>query len=173
MIPCGPVEIDLKGLSMFQLRFLLLALAVLTLFSGCVLEEAVKAIPLLGEIYRLPDIDQRWSDQPAWNWLIKHRSILTHNALIPLAVAWFCRPLKQWGVLIALVIGSLFSLHFCLDLFPKKWYGYAFIHIPVLGWLDWIPFDNNWIPTVFSVVWLGLNLLLSQFAFVWVLRQEK
>lgn len=42
---------------MFKLRFLLLALAVLALFSGCVLEEAVKAIPLLGEIYRLPDID--------------------------------------------------------------------------------------------------------------------
>jgi len=159
---------------MRKILYLLAACALLLLLTGCIVEDAIKAIPLLGEIYRLPDIDQRWTDKPVWNWFIKHRSILTHNALLPLAVAWFCRPLKLWGVAISLLIGSLFSLHFLLDLFPKQWYGYAFIHIPILGWLDWIPYDhNNWIPTLFSIAWLSLNMLLAQFAFVWVLKQTK
>lgn len=150
----------------YVLLFLLLCL-----LSGCVLEDAIKAVPVLGEIYRLPDIDQRFTDDPWWNWLIKHRSILTHNALVPLGVAWLCRPLKSWGVALSLLIGSLFAFHFLLDLFPKKWYGYAFIHLPLLGWLDWIPYDNNWIPTVFSIFWLGLNLLLAQFAFLLVVKK--
>lgn len=145
----------------------------LSLLSGCLVEEAVKAIPVLGDIYRLPDIDQRFTEHPLWSLLIKHRSILTHNALLPLVLAWVCRPLKAWGVAISLLIGSLFSLHFLLDLFPKKWYGYAFIHVPLLGWLDWIPYDNNWIPTIFSVVWLGANMLLAQFAFLLVVKQTQ
>lgn len=158
---------------MSKLRFLFMISLASICLSACVLEDAVKAIPVLGEIYRLPDIDQRWTERPIWNWFIKHRSILTHNAFIPLAVAWLCRPLKHWGALLAFIVGSLFSLHFLLDLFPKKWYGYAFIHIPILGWLDWIPYDNNWIPTIFSIVWLSLNMLLAQFAFVWVLKKPQ
>ena len=142
----------------------------LMLLSGCQFEAGIKAIPLIGDIYRLPDIDQRFVDIPGLNLLINHRSILTHSALVPLAVAWLCRPLKKLGVFIALVPGTLFALHFLLDLFPKKWYGHAFIHIPLLGWLDWIPFDDNWIPTVFSITWLALNLLLSQFSFLLVFK---
>lgn len=158
---------------MFKMRFLFMIGLTIACLSSCVLEDTIKAIPILGEIYRLPDIDQRWTNRPIWNWFIKHRSILTHNAVIPLLVAWLCRPLKNWGVLIALLVGSLFSLHFLLDLFPKSWYGYAFIHIPVLGWLDWIPYDNNWIPTIFSIVWLSSNMLLSQFAFVLILKKPQ
>jgi hypothetical protein len=152
---------------------MVLGLLLLGLLTSCQFEESLKALPLIGEIYRFPDIDQKFSQIAGLNWLIKHRSILTHNALIPLCVAWLCRPLKTIGVAISLLVGSLFALHFGLDLFPKKWYGYAFIHVPLLGWLDWIPYDNNWIPTLFSIFWLGLNLLLSQFAFVWVLKAKK
>lgn len=144
----------------------LLCLLLLALLTSCQFEDGLKSIPLIGDIYRLPDIDQRFTDIPGVNIFIKHRSILTHNALVPLAVAWLCRPLNKLGMVIALVPGSLFALHFLLDLFPKKWFGHAFIHLPVLGWLDWIPFDNNWIPTLFSISWLTLNMLLSQFSFL-------
>lgn len=153
--------------------FLLLGLLLTSLLSGCRWEATIKALPVLGEIYRLPDIDQRFVDLPFWNLLICHRSILTHNALLPLGVAWLCRPLKRLGMALALVPGTLFALHFWLDLFPKKWYGYAFIHLPLLGWLDWIPFDNNLIPTAFSIGWLSLSLLLSQFAFLLVLLPSR
>jgi hypothetical protein len=140
--------------------------------SGCQFEDAIKSIPLIGDIYRLPDIDQRFVDIPGLNLLINHRSIITHSALVPLFVAWLCRPFNKLGVFIALVPGSLFALHFLLDLFPKKWYGHAFIHIPLLGWLDWIPWDNNWIPTVFSIGWLALNMVLAQLSFLLVLKQD-
>lgn len=147
------------------------ALFVLLLLSGCQFEDTLKSIPLLGEIYRLPDIDQRVTDTPFVNWFICHRSILTHNALLPLVVAWLCRPLKKWGVLLALIPGSLFALHFGLDLFPIKWGKYAWIHIPLLGSLDWIPLGNKyWIPTILSISWLALNMLLSQFSFLLVLK---
>lgn len=139
--------------------------------SGCALEDGIKAIPLLSEIYRLPDIDQRFVDVPVLNLLINHRSIVTHSALVPLTTAWLLRYYRLPGLLISGLVGSLFALHFLLDLFPKKWYGHAWIHIPLLGWLDWIPFDNqNWIPTGFSVFWLSLNLLLSLAACGLVLR---
>jgi hypothetical protein len=151
---------------------LVFLLVFLCLFSGCALESAIKGIPWLGDIYRLPDIDQRFVDIPVVNLFICHRSILTHNAVLPLVVAWICRPFKKWGAIFPLVVGSLFALHFLLDLFPKKWYGYAFIHIPILGWLDWIPYDSNWVPTVFSIFWLALNALLSQGAFLYTLKPE-
>ncbi len=46
-------------------------------------EEALKAIPLLGEIYRLPDIDQRLTEHPLWSLLIKHRSMLQKSLKSP------------------------------------------------------------------------------------------
>lgn len=143
----------------------------LMLLTGCQAEVWLKSIPLLGDIYRLPDIDQRFVDIPVLNLLINHRSILTHSALVPLGVAWLCRPLNKLGVFICLIPGTLFAFHFLLDLFPKKWYGHAWIHIPLLGWLDWIPFDNNLIPTVFSIGWLTLSLVLSQFSFLLVIKK--
>lgn len=143
------------------------------LLSGCALETVIKSIPLLGDLYRLPDIDQRFVNTPIVNLFISHRSILTHNAIVPLGIAWLVRPLKNKGAFIAFITGSLFAFHFYLDLFPKKWYGYAFIHLPLLGWLDWIPYDtNNWVPTIFSIFWLALNALVSQFSFLWVSKEK-
>lgn len=148
---------------------LVVCLGVLLLLTGCQFEAGLKSLPLLGDIYRLPDIDQGFVDIPILNLFINHRSLLTHSALLPLAVAWMCRPLKKAGMLIALVPGTLFALHFMLDLFPKGWHGYAFIYIPLLGRLDWIPFAHPLIPTLFSISWLALSLLLSQFSFLLIL----
>lgn len=158
-----------------MIRFpkLILGILLLIILMGCQFEDILKEIPLLGDVYRLPDVDQKFTEKPIINILITHRSILTHNAVFPLLVAWLCRSLKSLGVIVSLIIGSIFAFHFLLDLFPKKWYGYAFIHIPVLGWLDWIPYDNNWLPTVFSIGWLSLNMLLSLFSFAVVLRFSK
>lgn len=145
----------------------------LSLLTGCRFEEHLKDIPLLGGIYRLPDIDQRFADIPVLNLLLTHRSILTHNALIPLVVAWMCRPLKKLGVPIALVPGTLFAIHFLLDLFPKGWYGHAWIHLPLLIWTQWLPKSYYFIPTVFSIFWLAINMLVAQFSFLLILKQNE
>lgn len=151
------------------IRRCLVLLLLLSLLSGCQLETLIYKTPLLGEIYRLPDLDQCCTRMAGVNLVLNHRSLLTHNALIPLAVAWLLRRGGGLGLALSLLVGTLFALHFGFDLFPQKWYGHAWIHIPLLGWLDWIPLDNNWIPTAFSITWLSVNLLLSQGAFLLVL----
>lgn len=141
------------------------------MLSGCQIEQAIKEIPFFSTIYSLPDMDQRFVNMPVINWFISHRSILTHNALVPLITAYVLRYQRLPGLFFSGIVGCLFALHFLLDLFPKKWYGYAFIHVPLLGWMDYFP-GGLWFPTAFSIIWLSLNMLLSLFAFVLVLRAK-
>ncbi len=156
-----------------MLRWLIFTLITL-LLTACSLESGIKAIPILGDIYRLPDIDQRLGQIPLLNLLIYHRSMITHSALVPLTVGWLLRYQQRLGLILTGLFGSLFALHFLYDLFPQKWYGHAWVYIPVLGWLDWLPFDkHNWVPTSFSIFWLGLNLVLSLAACGLVLSARK
>lgn len=77
---------------------------------------------------QLPDIDQ-------WLFFLKgqHRSILTHSALIPLALYFAAqgrRPWWHWG---GAGLAAAFAAHFARDLFPSMWVGYAEITVPLLG----------------------------------------
>ncbi len=86
---------------------------------------------------KLPDFDQSFY----WRPLIVHRSLLTHSALLPLILFWLLRAhvigkkadprlrLSLMGFLLATAV------HFCFDLFPSAWTGYALVHIPLLGWV--------------------------------------
>ena len=87
--------------------------------------------------------------------VIQHRSMITHSCLLVFLVAGIPRYGRKmaWGAAIGLAI------HLVSDMFPKAWKGFAFIHIPLFGRLTWIPFDGDLIPTIFSFLWLGGNVL--------------
>ena len=102
---------------------------------------------------KLPDFDLAFR----WYPLIMHRSLLTHSFLIPLLLFGALRPhvigkqadprlrLSLMGFCLALAV------HFCFDLFPGSWQGFARIHIPLDGWVGVVP----------SVLWLGTGALVS------------
>jgi len=77
---------------------------------------------------QLPDIDQLL-------FFLKgqHRSILTHSALIPLALYFAAqgrRPWWHWG---GAGLAAAFAAHFARDLFPSMWVGFAEITVPLFG----------------------------------------
>jgi len=102
---------------------------------------------------KLPDFDQSFY----WRPLIIHRSLLTHSALLPLILFWALKAhvigkkadprlrLPLLGFLLATAV------HFCFDLFPYAWAGYALVHIPLLGWVGAWP----------SAFWLGSGAFVS------------
>ena len=100
---------------------------------------------LLGEWF--PDIDQRTT-------LLLHRSSLTHGPLLPLTVfglvgrARIASP--RW---FSLGISLGVTAHLAFDLFPKAWYGYALVSVPIFGWL----------PAPVSWVWIGGSMLLCSY----------
>lgn len=75
----------------------------------------------------LPDLDYRVS-------FLVHRSIVTHSFFFPLLLFWLI-PKKEKSTIYWLSIGFSLSFvtHFCFDLFPKAWTGYALISIPLYG----------------------------------------
>lgn len=90
--------------------------------------------------------------------------MITHSALIVFLVCLITRPLGRdvcsmasWGAAIGL------AAHLLPDMFPSEWTGFAFIYVPILGRLHWIPLDGNWIPIIFSFSWLGLSVLMGFF----------
>lgn len=87
---------------------------------------------------RFPDIDQHTD-------LLIHRSILTHGFLVPLVL--FMIALRMKNNLLrdfVLIFMTSIAVHLCFDLFPKAWFGYAQIHIPIYGWT----------PALVSVIWM-------------------
>ena len=102
---------------------------------------------------KLPDLDQSFY----WRPLLVHRSLLTHSALLPLILFLTLKGhvlgkkadprlrLPLLGFLLATAV------HFCFDLFPYRWTGYALVHIPLLGWV------GAWS----SAFWIGSGALVS------------
>ena len=83
--------------------------------------------------------------------------MITHSCLWVLLFAW----IPRYGGVIAMCAAIGMAFHLVPDMFPDKWHGFAFIYIPFLGRLTWLPFDGDWIPTIFSFLWLGGNVLMG------------
>ena len=98
----------------------------------------------------LPDLDQ------AVPFLL-HRSILTHNAFLPLLLGLLLRRQKRpaWRLL-AVGLSEGLAVHFAFDLFPRAWIGYALISLPFVGRTS--PFFS-WLWTALSIV-LGLVVVV-------------
>ena len=88
---------------------------------------------------KLPDVDQRTD-------LLLHRSIITHDPLVPLVLFLVLRNVRRtWARVLPMSVCLGFVVHLAFDLFPKAWYGYALISVPVYGWL----------PGWASIVWIS------------------
>ena len=76
---------------------------------------------------KLPDVDQRTD-------LLLHRSIITHGPLVPLVLFLLLRNMRRtWVRVLPMSVCLGFVVHLAFDLFPKAWYGYALISVPVYG----------------------------------------
>ncbi len=74
-----------------------------------------------------PDLDRRPS-------FLLHRSILTHNAFLPLLPALFFHRRKEPALRPPTIgLGEAPAVHLAFDLFPKDWSGYAPISWPFFG----------------------------------------
>ena len=71
---------------------------------------------LIGSFF--PDIDQKIK------WL-RHRSLLTHSAIIPVILAISLKGEQEKFFVSGFIIGV--TIHLLFDLFPGKWKGYALI----------------------------------------------
>jgi hypothetical protein len=96
-----------------------------------------------------PDIDSRFQ----LLGLLLHRSILTHGLLLSLLLFWLVR--RRRGTMSSLrlfVIGVnlAIAVHLCFDFFPRKWIGFALIHIPLYGWTS----------SLFSQTWIILSMIV-------------
>jgi len=92
-----------------------------------------------------PDLDQRLP-------FLLHRSILTHNAFLPLLLGLFFHQKKPPALrLLAVGVSEALAVHLAFDLFPIAWSGYALISVPFLGRTS----------PVFSWLWIALSIVLS------------
>jgi len=134
-------------------------------FAGGAVDKVMESIPVISWIYGIPDWDISLSKIPIIGWFVTHRSILTHNALFPVLAGVILMNFGGIGKILAFIVAAIFAIHFVDDMFPVAWKGFAFLHIPILGRLQWIPLDGDWIPIIFSFSWLGINSLLCFSAF--------
>jgi hypothetical protein len=110
------------------------------------------------------------------NWLLYHRALLTHGAIVPMLVAgwcWFSRHQTVRGFTIGFAVAN--AVHLSFDLFPKAWWGHALIHVftwafpPILSWC-WIAASivcclylaRYFIRTIWDIV-LSLSGILAGF----------
>jgi hypothetical protein len=90
-----------------------------------------------------PDLDQRLP--------LLHRSILTHNAFLPLLLGLLFRRQKAPALrLLTVGLSMGLAVHLAFDLFPQAWTGFARISLPFFGWTS---------PT-FSWLWIALSIAL-------------
>ncbi|NJL32525.1 MAG: hypothetical protein HC893_00050 [Chloroflexaceae bacterium] len=82
-------------------------------------------------------------------FFLRHRSAITHSALIP-ALALLFASRQNWlrMGLIGAFIGM--AVHLSFDLFPLSWSGYALINVPLFGYLD----------ATLSMLWISLNITI-------------
>jgi hypothetical protein len=82
---------------------------------------------------------------------LRHRSIVTHGAIIPLVIYLLAPKNQDWVRmgLVGLFIGM--AAHLSYDLFPNGWGTFARINVPFYGYLS---------PTL-SIIWISLNVVAS------------
>ena len=95
---------------------------------------------------KFADVDQRFPE-----WLLHHRALLTHGAIVPLLLASITA-FTQIQIIRGFTIGFCVTnaVHLSFDLFPKAWRGYALIHF-----FDWS------LPPVGSWLWIALGIIIS------------
>lgn len=95
---------------------------------------------------KFADIDQKFPE-----WLLHHRALLTHGAIVPLLLASLSA-LTQIQIVRGFTIGFCVTnaVHLSFDLFPKAWRGYALIHF-----FEWP------LPPVGSWLWMALGIIGS------------
>ena len=95
---------------------------------------------------KFADIDQQFPE-----WLLHHRALLTHGAIVPLLLASlsaFTQVQMVRGFTIGFCVTN--AVHLSFDLFPKAWRGYALIHF-----FDWS------LSPVGSWLWIALGIVVS------------
>jgi signal transduction histidine kinase len=112
---------------------------------------------------KLPDLDFELT-RLLTSRLVLHRSILTHGfwgaVLLFVLARQKCRSLWR-----ALMIGFSLALavHICFDLFPRRWIGYALIHVPLIGRTSLL-FSWLWIAgTMLICLYLAFRVVQSAF----------
>ena len=112
---------------------------------------------------KFPDVDQSWLRLYP---IVYHRSLLTHGIIIPFCLYMaYLRggravqndPLPRFA-LMGLAIGL--SVHLAFDLFPRGWYGFAQIYVPLYGWTT----------PLLSIAWLWGSLAACLFGGFRLLR---
>ena len=107
----------------------------------------------LGEYF--PDIDQRVG-------FLRHRSILTHGLLAPVALYLAASnthsiPFRWFAMGVFLGV----AVHLAFDLFPRAWTGFALVSIPFYGWIP-APLSWSWIAlSGLACLYLGARLVLG------------
>lgn len=101
---------------------------------------------------RAADIDQSLP-------FLLHRSIVTHGLLFP-AIAWGLAVYLHHARLrmFAIGLGIAMAVHFCFDLYPVAWTGYALIHVPGYGRTS----------VMFSWTWLSVSALIGLYGALWL-----
>jgi hypothetical protein len=92
----------------------------------------------------LPDLDHQVS-------FLRHRSILTHGFLVPLAV--FLAVYKEKATtprFLSMGFSLAAVIHLCFDLFPRAWTGFALITIPLWGRSS----------ALFSWLWISVSIIV-------------
>ena len=79
---------------------------------------------------QLPDADR------VFTLFLRHRSLVTHTFLIPLACALYAWRRDSWKELGVAGLSLGMMVHLAFDLFPRRWSGYALINAPLVGTLD-------------------------------------
>jgi len=101
------------------------------------------AAGLVGGIH-IPDLDQHVP-------FLLHRSIVTHNAFLPLFLGLLLRRQKSPALrLLAVGLSEALAVHLAFDLFPHGWSGYALISVPWVGRTS----------PAFSWIWTALSIVL-------------
>lgn len=100
---------------------------------------------------KLPDFDQRTD-------LLLHRSIITHGPLAPMVLFVLLRNARSNSIrLFPMFVCLGMVVHLAFDLFPRAWWGYALISVPVYGWL----------PAWLSIFWMACSALACSY---WAFR---
>ncbi len=88
-----------------------------------------------------------------------HRSIVTHGLLFPVLACGFALYFHHARLrMFAIGLGVAMAVHFCFDLYPAAWAGYALIHIPGYGRAS----------VTFSWAWLGVSAFIGLYGALWL-----
>jgi hypothetical protein len=118
--------------------------------------ELLALIIGVGVGLQLPDVDRVFS------FFLVHRSILTHSALLPYLAYLLVRRQDRRLYLAVAGIALGVAVHLAFDLFPRRWYGFAQINVPLIGYLNGT-LSVLWIAgSIVACCYLALRLITAR-----------